>query len=1274
MHNSLTRIARTVVLAGSIATLLTPGARAQLYWDTNGSITGSGTPGIANWDSGTNWTTDSTGAGTSTSWVNGSQVFFSAGSEAAGTWDITLTGPIQTSAITFLGTANTIHNISGGSIDMGTAGLLINATAQGTVGGRSKTIFSDIVGSGGITIAANGDTSATGGSSNTIFALTGANTFLGNVVVTSGVVHVNSNFGDVSNKVILNGGGLVDPNTNVFFTRDLEIGAAGGVIRAYGNTTNFQLAGALTGAGTLRRTDGGTVIINGNASGFTGTFAVDRGTLQIGDGTLTSNPAPNAKGIMIGTDTGAGTFRYNLATSLTLATPVTFANAGSVFAWQGTSASDTLTINNAFGVNTTTGKLRAVSGAITFASGADVKVNELQVSNTPANSASAVMGTMNIGAGASLQTAFFNIGDSNNTGGIVNQTGGTVTIVPGGTGFRLGHWTNGSSPESAYNLSGGTLDASGSGVVVNVGWDGAGTMNVSGTGLLKAQRLYVDAAGVDRPGIVNLQTGGTIEVGAGGTANDGTAGSILNLAGGTLRGVATSTWASKMDANASTTSTIDVVNGSTATVSGVLSGTGALIKTGAGVLNLTATNTYTGAVTVQGGTLLATNAFAPSGTVTVNGGTLATGGNGSTTGLVGALTVNNGGTVLPGTTATDGSIGTLYTPSLTFRGNGRFDLSGGNFTAGGTANDLISVSGAATINGGTITPVFNSTPTAGTYTLVKAAGGLTAASLPTVASIGASRLTFTPTTTATDLQLTVGGSAKTLTWTGASGTWDLTGASNWTDGVQTEKFYQYDSVNFDDTTAGTRSINIVGSLTPGAITVNSSSDYTFTGAGTIEGGGSLTKTGFGALTLANTNNYTGATSISDGKVVVGTGGTTGTLGGTGSIALNFATLAFNRSDDLTLSRAFTGSGGTLEKNGTGKLTIGPSFMLLPQNLVVNSGTLTIQGGSFGGNRLEGSGFVTINAGATLVIPSGYAHAFGGTNAAMTEAFSINGGTLTMNSEQYFNSLMLSGATINGTSDVRASNATNWYVTGTAPSSISNPISPYNAINLTVEDVTNSAAADLTLGGAINNNPGAIQQYGFGTVLYTGTSTAYTGIYHVNGGTLLVSGSITGTATVDVQPGATLGGTGTLGTVAVAGGTIAPGLGAGTAGTLTTGALSLDDFSTIKFELSAAGTVGGANDLLTVNGALTLDGTLVITELPGFTGGTYRLLNYTGALTDNGLNLDAAFLAAHPSALIDLTTPGQVNLFVVPEPGSAVSLAMGLCGLVGLQRFRRRALR
>ena len=58
---------------------------------------------------------------------------------------------------------------------------------------------------------------------------------------------------------------------------------------------------------------------------------------------------------------------------------------------------------------------------------------------------------------------------------------------------------------------------------------------------------------------------------------------------------------------------------------------------------------------------------------------------------------------------------------------------------------------------------------------------------------------------------------------------------------------------------------------------------------------------------------------------------------------------------------------------------------------------------------------------------------------------------------------------------------------------------------------------------------------------------------------------------------------------------------------------------LDYELNTPGVVGGAtNDLTVVNGALTLDGVLNITG--AFAPGTYRLMNYTGALTDNTLDV------------------------------------------------------
>jgi autotransporter-associated beta strand protein len=199
--------------------------------------------------------------------------------------------------------------------------------------------------------------------------------------------------------------------------------------------------------------------------------------------------------------------------------------------------------------------------------------------------------------------------------------------------------------------------------------------------------------------------------------------------------------------------------------------------------------------------------------------------------------------------------------------------------------------------------------------------------------------------------------------------------------------------------------------------------------------------------------------------------------------------------------------------------------------------------------------------------------------------------------------------------------------------------------------------------------GTLAKLNTGRLTLTGNSSAtFSGATTVDGGTLIVNGSIAGSA-VTVNLGATLGGTGSTGLVDVkAGGSLAPGE---SVGTLTTGTLLLNSAATLKLELSLAGVVGGVNDLISVNGDLTLDGTLQVTQLNTLSFGTYRLINYSGSLTNNLLDLESAFLAQYPGSAIDVSTPGQVNLIVIPEPGAFAGLLGGLGMLMGLQRFRRR---
>jgi autotransporter-associated beta strand protein len=189
----------------------------------------------------------------------------------------------------------------------------------------------------------------------------------------------------------------------------------------------------------------------------------------------------------------------------------------------------------------------------------------------------------------------------------------------------------------------------------------------------------------------------------------------------------------------------------------------------------------------------------------------------------------------------------------------------------------------------------------------------------------------------------------------------------------------------------------------------------------------------------------------------------------------------------------------------------------------------------------------------------------------------------------------------------------------------------------------AAAGEASVTGAILNFE-SVRKTGTGTLVLRDTGTISPGL-SFEAGTLLAEGNLGATA-IAAPNGTRLGGSGSLGAAAIAdGATIAPGR-EGVAGTLTVASLDLSPGSILRYDLAAPGGVGGTSDLIQVTGALRLDGRLDVNPLPGFGPGIYRLINYGGALTDNGLVVGTAPEGQYQ---VQTSVAGQVNL-VLAEAG------------------------
>jgi autotransporter-associated beta strand protein len=647
-----------------------------------------------------------------------------------------------------------------------------------------------------------------------------------------------------------------------------------------------------------------------------------------------------------------------------------------------------------------------------------------------------------------------------------------------------------------------------------------------------------------------------------------------------------------------------------------------LTKVGSGTLTLTGLSPYAGTTTVSGGTVLVNGTNSASPAVVASGGTL--GGTGRIGGLV---TVNSGGKLAPGNgTGTLNLAGGLTLNSATLN----CELANVT-TVGGGVNDLISMAGGTLTLSGTsvVNPSFlNGSLVNGSYTLISG-GSSTLGSAANLSWGGASggRQTFGfDTATPGTVQLVVSGTpAASLVWRGfVNGNWNTT-TSNWLNGAVSDPFYNLDTVLFDDTGLNVPTVNLTATVTPAAITVNSSGTYTFNGPAALTGPGTFTKTGSGTLNLNITNtSFSGNVLVSGGTLnMQGAGSKLNTgnliLSGGGTFYLPPSSPAYSYAGTITV---LAGQSGTVASPGfansfTGNVISGDTNSVLNiYDDVSFAGTGSAQFDGF-------TGTIHILPGGSLRFSEGTS---GNTFGSLQPTFVING---TLRPRNAGNTIRLGALSGNGT------------ITGQEK-----PADQGGTGNVTYNIGGNNTDALFT--GVISDalsitNPTGLIKTGTGKLVLGGSST-FTAGTTVESGSLIVNnttGSGTGTGSLSVAGGATLGGTGFIGspTTLADFAILAPG---NSAGTLTfNNDLDLGEFSVLNFEL------GTSNDAVVANAALTLQGTLNVIPAAGFGAGNYTLFTYSPAQTFNYSGLNLGTTPAGYTYAISTNTPGQVKLVVTP---------------------------
>jgi autotransporter-associated beta strand protein len=456
----------------------------------------------------------------------------------------------------------------------------------------------------------------------------------------------------------------------------------------------------------------------------------------------------------------------------------------------------------------------------------------------------------------------------------------------------------------------------------------------------------------------------------------------------------------------------------------------------------------------------------------------------------------------------------------------------------------------------------------------------------------------------------------------------------------------------------------------------------------VTGAFNLTKTGTGRLSISGANTYSGATTVSEGRLLLASAGA---LSPNTAVTVSDSAQLFFQSGaaNQTYTNAMTISGlGHVESEGTqfGAIRLGNGVNLggtltLPADARVginNTANVTLSGQVTGSGGLE---FYGVN---------------GTNNVAITFNLSNTGndyaGTTTISSKDLSDTRTGASATLKlGASGVIPDGVGKGIVSFTGADANHLTILDLNGFNETVNGLSNTAAAGaritttaagtavLTVGAANTNSSfsGVITEAGSGAILAlskTGTGTltlsgsnTYTGATTISAGTLKldVAGAVGSSSGLSIASGASLD------LSEIAGGlTLGSGQSLGGAGSIL-GDLVFGDGSKLVFSTTDtlamsggtasffAGTPGsrfGIDDLLGISSSTPL--------------GTYPLISGT-VNTTNLDNLGSANAFDLGSGVSAYFQQGSLQVVVVPEPGTLALAAAGHAGVAWAVTRRRR---